>query len=471
MEASRAARAAAPQSAARALGKPRLTDFRGGQPRRKRLGTIAAVVALALGPFSSTRVPATPAERASPAVWYVIGISPFLDGPSRNDAFRNLVRFVIEDLPLNCSLQLLDAYHLRTLTRLDVPDLKAFQSGKTRATQFREPIQEARRFLATTHPKPEAAGLDFSAATRFPQFLDFVADNLLGPDHTTVVVVLGSPLYLDEKEPGFSMANGYFPSDGHLLAGRDKSVYGLKDRGRQLKDVTVHLGYFGDPWATDLHQERVIRFWRLFAGGQGARLGACSADLPTVFQAARVRTPPEEAGTRTAPIDPDQDKIEMLRISRDVGAVEWLTRDRPDNLAQQPPTATVGRMKIGIRWQGDLDLDLYARPQPGSERLYFEHTRSPEGYYYKDHRSSPDREYEFIEFQQPVDVWKAEAAVNFYEGAIPGGPVGEVRIEFDGRIYTGRFRLEAANGNRGREGGGQSPWWSRLDIPQILKLR
>ena len=51
-------------------------------------------------------------------------------------------------------------------------------------------------------------------------------------------------------------------------------------------------------------------------------------------------------------------------------------------------------MKIGIRWRGDIDLDLYAAANPEAETLFFQHTRSPEGYYFKDHRSSPDREYD-----------------------------------------------------------------------------
>ena len=61
------------------------------------------------------------------------------------------------------------------------------------------------------------------------------------------------------------------------------------------------------------------------------------------------------------------------------------------------PSALTGRMKIGIRWQDNLDLDLYATPRRGSETLFFQHPRTAQGYLYKDHRASPGREYEFIE--------------------------------------------------------------------------
>jgi hypothetical protein len=106
-----------------------------------------------------------------------------------------------------------------------------------------------------------------------------------------------------------------------------------------------------------------------------------------------------------------------------------------------------------------------------AETLFFEHTRTPEGYYFKDHRSSPEREYEFIEFETPVNVWQVDARVNYYEGNTPGGPSGEVRIEFDGKIYSGRFSLAASHGNQGRSGGRQRDFWAKINVPEILKLQ
>ena len=128
-------------------------------------------------------------------------------------------------------------------------------------------------------------------------------------------------------------------------------------------------------------------------------------------------------------------------------------------------------MKIGIRWKGQIDLDLYARGRSDAEMLFFENMRSDEGYYFKDHRSSPNREYEFIEFESPVDIWKVEARINFFEGRDPDGPDGEIRIEFDGKIYSSHFVLEARKGNQGRTGARQNAFWTEIDVPGILKLR
>ena len=102
--------------------------------------------------------------------------------------------------------------------------------------------------------------------------------------------------------------------------------------------------------------------------------------------------------------------------------------------------------------------------------LFFDHTRIPEGYYYKDHRSSPDREFEFIEFDAPVNIREVEAYINFYEGRLNGPATGEIRVEFEDRIYSGPFTIAATSGNRGRRGAGQEDHWTRVDILDVLGL-
>ncbi len=427
-----------------------------------------ALVAVGFAPIQA----AEPVRAEATSTRYVIGLSPFLEKSVKDDVYRHIVGFVLEDMPLGASLTIYDAYQLQTVMQLEVPKVQAFRSGKTRANQFKEPINKLKSFLAAEHPHPEAAKVDFTQAVRFPQFMDFVGENLTHTDQPVAVIVLGSPLYLDHKEPGFSMMDGYFPSDGHLQAARDRSVFGLKDRAEALENITVHWGYFGDPWVSAVHQEKINRFWALYLKGQGARLATFCGDLPTVFDAVRpgAALVAETRGQRFE-LDPKQTKLEMLRITRDVGVSDWITRDTVRNAAQRPPSVTVGPMKIGIRWSGNIDLDLYASPSRDAETLFFEHTRSPEGYYAKDHRSSPQHEYEFIEFEAPVNVEQVDARINFFKGDAPEGVNGEVRVEFDGRIYTGRFALNADHGNEGRTGSHQPAFWTRLDIPAILRLR
>jgi hypothetical protein len=232
----------------------------------------------------------------------------------------------------------------------------------------------------------------------------------------------------------------------------------------------VNWVYFGDPWVNDLYKEKISRFWALFFQQRGARLATFSSDLPTGLGGFSASAADGLASARSWSITPGDTKLEMLRVSRSVELTDWLTRGSLAETAQRPPTVMVGPMKIGIRWQDNIDLDLYSTPHSGAETLFFQHPRSPEGYYYKDHRSSPGKEYEFIEFETPVDIREVEAFVNFYKGYCEGGPRGEVRIEFDGKIYGGPFAISSSKGNRGRTGDEQREYWVQIPVLEIMKV-
>jgi hypothetical protein len=434
---------------------------------RSHAPTLISLLTLLL----ACRLPAAerPAESPQPHA-FVIGISPFLDKSVKDDVYRGIVRLLVQDLPLNSTLAIYDAFNLKTVTQVSLPNQRAFNSPKTRANQFAPAISDLKHFLATDHPKPVHAALQFQSALRLPQFYDFLAEKSAGATGPVNLLLLGSPVYEDAKEPGFSMVNGFFPSDGHLLATRENSVYGLSQPANALPQLAVSWVYFGDPWVNDLYQEKVSRFWALFLRQRGASLVLLSGDLPSGL--AGLHSPAHEpaAASKSSGFASGDPKLEMLRVSRSVEITDWLTRDSLPEAAQRPPSVMVGPIKIGIRWQDNIDLDLYATPRHGAETLFFQHPRSPEGYYYKDHRSSPGKEYEFIEFEKPVDIRQVQAFVNFYKGSCEGGPRGEVRIEFEGKIYGAPFSIAASRGNRGRAGDDQQEHWVRLPVQRILKL-
>jgi hypothetical protein len=428
---------------------------------------------LALSAFPAGAAPAQEGAHSSEAVSpreFVIGLSPYLDRSVKDEVYRALVRLVVEDLPLNSTLRVYDAFDLKSIAQVTLPELRAFNSAKTRANQFASAIGSVKQFLAQDRPKPTQSHLDFQGAIRLPQFCDFLAENLPRGEGPLTVLVLGSPLYQDAKEPSFSMVDGYFPSDGHLTVSREKSVFGAVNPAEAVRPMVVDWVYFGDPWISELHKDRVARFWALYLERRSGQLASFSGDLLTGLDGFRQGAATAVAQAKGWVIDPKQTKVEMLRISRNVEVADWLTGDSGLRAGQGPPSVMVGPMKIGIRWKDNIDLDLYATPHRGAETLFFQHVRSPEGYYYKDHRSSPGREFEFIEFETPVDAREVEAFVNFYKGSLPSGPRGEVRIEFDGRIYGAPFSIEANEGNRGRSGSEQQEYWTRIPVQTILKL-
>src|SRR5262249_37607522 len=111
---------------------------------------------------------------------FVIGISPYLDKSVKDDVYRSIIRLVVQDLPLNSTLSIYDAFDLKTITHISIPDARVFDSPKTRANQFAPAIQDLKNFLAHDHAKPAKpanAHLNFDSTLRLPQFLDFLSDN------------------------------------------------------------------------------------------------------------------------------------------------------------------------------------------------------------------------------------------------------------------------------------------------------
>src|SRR6266567_1817445 len=108
---------------------------------------------------------------SAPPSQFIIGISPFLDKSVKDEVYRGIVRLVVEDLPLNSALAVYDAYELKTITQLSLPDARAFNSPKTRANQFAPAIRDLKLFLAQESHKPTNSHPSFEAAIRLPQFL------------------------------------------------------------------------------------------------------------------------------------------------------------------------------------------------------------------------------------------------------------------------------------------------------------
>ncbi|MBX3746466.1 MAG: hypothetical protein KF833_14255 [Verrucomicrobiae bacterium] len=427
-------------------------------------GTPGTVASAASSPGGGT-------GEARGAAWQVIGISPFLDRADKDAVYRQVVGFALEGVPPGGVLRLIDAYRVRTIAVMEVPNTRASMSAKARAVRFQGELRTLKAFLAEEAPMPRVAGVAGTGAVRLPQFLEFVAADRGDRERAGRVLVLGNPLYLDEREPAFAMADGLYPTDGHLVATRERSVFGRAESGDPLREVTVHMAYFGTPWRDGVHEDRVRRFWRLYVAGRGGRWGLCAGDLPAVFAAFRREDAAGDDVSLEEALDDSRTVVAMRRGRREVMAVDWLMRDLGPAGSAGAPVSVLGPMKIGIRWHGDVDLDLYARPDAEGTTLSFSEPRSGAGYHYKDHRSSPDREYEFIEFEVPVDVRRVEAAVNFYSGEVGEGLTGEARIEFEGRVYSAPFTIPARAGNRGRGGPGQEDYWARLDVAGMMGLR
>lgn len=399
---------------------------------------------------------------------YVIGVSPYLIKDDREKVYQRVGAFILEGADNGDVVDLYDAVALKPIARITIPDVP--NNPRARVTRLKGELLAWKNFC-----KEEPAHQPEQAATiQLPQFLALVSSHVKRMDSPLTVVLIGSPFYIDKDEPAFNTTDGFFPSDGHLLTDLKGSVFGVAEKRGLLKDVTVHFAYLHEAFITDDQRNSISRFWTLFIGEQGGSLASFAADLSLIVDRARgnVRQP-----FMKAEINKSDSKIQMHRIIRRERAAEsatsWIENDAAP-VAAPAPAVTSGKLKVGIRWTPDVDLDLYVCPRPGAVELYYKKNRSADGIHVKDFLTSPSKSngYETVEFSSDVDIRQVTAAVNFYSGACPGGVTGTVRIMFNDKLYQGDFKIGATKGNSGGDSSSRdkSPFWQVLDIPKIVGL-
>lgn len=328
------------------------------------------------------------------------------------------------------------------------------------------------------------AGLPGGASTEppgnlmIPNVLDEIGRNIIPslPEKKAEILLLGSLLYYDPRDGHWSMTRRYSPSDGLLAQPMTESPFGIAGSEKKLAGATVHLCWPDGQrhFATAEYEARVRRFWSLWITGQSGRVATISYSLATCFerfvtgkadgQTEYTRMPNAKPEMLQAP--PPKPVVLPLDTSRP-GA--WFMRDDVP-ISTTPPATSVGVAWVGLKWTAPCDIDLYARATTSSPWLSFRQVRSDEGFFNKDYLSATGREaFEYIQFAAPIDLGKAEIAINLYSGSLPTPPEGVIRVWFEGRVYEAPWKLEARYGNRGAPPI-KEPHWLRIDLRKVVGL-
>lgn len=410
---------------------------------------------------------------------YIFGISPFLSADDRRSVEAVIFQFALEGAKLGDSVHVIDAYNNKPITNFSIPNESVYSSSKARVNFLKSSILNIKGFFrdSTFNVVSENGGIrsDLTGAIKMPQFLDFVANNIITPNeklHSSVILI-GSPLYIDTQEPSFSMTDAFFPSDGHILTDIKNSVFSTRGRKDFLKGVKIYYSYLHSPWISDIHEKMIHRFWSLFLGQQGGRLLTFIPDLGTTMK--RVGDTSDEIQGQVFQINAEDSKIEFRRIIRNPGdGIDWLISPRGQS-GPPPSLSRKGKLLVGIKWDCPrCDFDLYTKSSDASDWLYYGKKTTNEGLYYKDFTTSPNAEngYEYVEYSNPVDPRNIMVAVNFFSGQTSSAK-GEVRILYNDVSYYGDFSIASSTGNGGvdRDNMSRSNYWAVLNIKQILGIR
>lgn len=379
----------------------------------------------------------------------VVAVSPYYPP---DEAKKHSVQLLqqLTQLEQGSRVTLIDGYHLSIIGEFNIPDNSAYSNPKARLGLNRDAVAALKRFADKSVAPGSEGHPPIPSAVRLPQLLRYAAEHFSHAKQLDLVV-LGSPFFVDTKEPAFSMTGGRFPSDGHLFATPGKSPYGTEGQGQLLKNVHVHIGYGSDNiMQGDRHRYFVQRFWTLYIERLGGKLSSFVADVPTLFRGLAQKNSPPAHDFKPV----HSDKLEMILLRPQENKQSIFERPVSKTALPQMQLRRAENVQIGISWQCALcDLDLYARAMPGAPVLYFGNITTKHGYYWKDYRNSPQptNGFETISFDVPLDLRTLLIAINFYEGEAPKGAAGEIRIAVDDQTYAAPFHIPATRGNGGHD--------------------
>ena len=271
-----------------------------------------------------------------------------------------------------------------------------------------------------------------------------------GTDTDRALILLGLPITHDPRAPSVSMVGGRVPNDGHIAATQGQSPYATSGLPGSLDGYDVYVGLVGEEWeVSEAHGYRVERFWTLSAEAHGATMAYFGDDLATLY---RLVAEGEVERARNE-VDPlvETDKLEMLSFAPDDGTLpplySALLNEEP---APEPIWQSAQPVTLGVTWdQRGVDVDLYVRPQPDAEVIYYGNADTAAGRLFKDYTVSPGAGFETVALNGRIDLSKMQIALNYYGG--PGqssGVTGELRIAIGDEIWAAPFELSATEGTR-----------------------
>jgi len=378
---------------------------------------------------------------------FVVAISPFQDTQYAVSHTKTLLKRLAQDLEPGDRLTFLDGWHVRMIGTLNMPEKAIYNSAKARIKMNKRDVQKIMAF-AKNAPHPAQGVEPKSAVLRTPDLMRYISQNFAS-EEPVEILLLGSPLFADPNNQAFSMQDGLVFGDGHLVHGRDQSVFGIAGQDDDLKNMRLHWVYDGDAvYQNSRHEHFVQRAWTLWFEGQSGAVVSFGDDIDTALDRSLNNAAPIPHNYKRQPTE----RLEMIRIPQ-IELKESIF-ERPVSTAplRKNQLQNIAKATIGITWSGDVDLDLYVRAHAKADLLYFENSQTNEGIYFKDFLSSPavTNGLETVELKNLKDLNELQIAINFYSGIASQGVRGEIRMAIGAQTYAMPFNFPAGNGDAGQ---------------------
>ncbi len=297
------------------------------------------------------------------------------------------------------------------------------------------------------------------------------------------VIVVGTPIYHDPRQRGWSMTGGMVPTDGALNA--QHSPFNTPTRfpeGTKISWLTPQ-----SEWGEDAaHQESVQRFNRLYLQERGAALSRMTAEPGTAFRfdvpqfSEKLVPREEEPGMRfvsvhsARPDEPPGRATVEIPVKTPEGAVVVTQVDNEVEELLADAEADTSTIALAINWESadpNCDLDLYVASAGSREEMCFRNKKTAFGELYRDVMRSgslPGQGADFSNWEwakvthnrmEDLTVW-----INAYRTQKPA-TIRVIRV-WNGRRKEHTLHLNASQGNGGTQNTSrsQSSAWIKVEL-------
>lgn len=338
-----------------------------------------------------------------------------------------------------------DAGRVRLLGEFRAPEGRAKSNVRARLQANRAVVGALKGFINGAEAVPGQIGV-----SDWPGLLQLLRTGY-ETDTDRALIMLGSSIFNEPEAPSISMVGGRVPNDGHIAAVQGQSPYATSGLSGSLDGYDVYVGLVGDDWeVSEAHGYHVQRFWTLNAEGHGATMSYFGDDLATLYRLV-AEGPSEDAHNHADPLM-ETDKLEMLSFAPDNGTLPPLyAAPLNEEPAPEPIWQSAQPVNVGVTWdQSGVDVDLYVRPKPDAEVIYYGNADTAAGRLFKDYTVSPGVGFETVALNGRIDLSKTQIALNYYGGpGQPSGVTGELRIAIGDEVWAAPFEISATEGNRG----------------------
>ena len=377
------------------------------------------------------------------------------------------------------------------ISHATIADASHSRHYASRINQTKPMIGDFVRYVA--EQAKQQTNLEIRAPSIPTQFFREFSDSIrtLYPNKQISVLLNGSPLQNDPREPSTSMRDGAYPNDESIVVDSFTGSWGTKDRKHTHNNITYHFCYEDGYFLNSSHEEIVHRLWSLYLGEQGGSLSSFTADKDICFSRFLSNSKPN----RKFKLKAENKKAKMLSVKREQRKTVMIEEVNPPTtplpaltgtgdtflrsdveINTQPARRTYGKIQIGTTWGAgciSCDLDLHVRPAAGADILSYDKTSSSYGKFNKDWTNSPSASnaHEFINIEKPVNALGMEIWVNFYSGSHPTGPKGTIRIWIEGykNVFEQEFHIPSKRGQASSQPRNTANW-IKLNPASILGL-